>query len=980
MRRNEVDAGSQPVRNLATNPAFLTTAGNNALRSNLVLNPRAEYATGLTHGVARTNLCINPRGVNGFSGYGEQNVTANVAISDHPEGFTTANRVSYVGGAANPGVVLINPVVSGNTYAVSAWVYHETIPAAGTQAFAQSGVTSSTAIPFVQGVWQRHTWTYTATGTSQLGFRVSSQTTDGSFLITGVMVELSRSQDSYFDGVTRPALRTNLALNPQANSGTSWGTMGTAAGSTSFGNTEQALNGSASIKRTLTAAGNTGFKALVRGGFVEGDTLSWSLWVRPTVRDMTFHAYWERSTPYTGGTAGAAVLCPVNQWTEVTGTLTMTATQVAGTTFGFGALCTSAVAGDIYHVDMALVEKSATLGTYFDGASVSNSVTAYGWRGNANDSASYAYDPELTPGWSGSGDNSTSRLYVPNVENWAQAVNAGIYRTANQGAPIGSYAAAVVTRGFSGDGIYLGDITITAGMSYTSSAWIKITDTIPTMSSVMRYKDAGGTILTDLGGTIHTSLVVGQWVRVSTTSVAPTNATKLQQMWRIYSSSYTPTTFYVSGAMVEATPVLGDYFDGSTPAAGDFTYGWNGSINRATSTQWAPNVAGSITTKSTSGAAIDSKFQHYQTTFEDGAKGVRYVAPAGTPNSTWRIAGLSTGGWDFNQIKAGGRYTLWFRWRAKGWPTQVSTTPVQISTGGSNNHVVGSFTATNLPPLNDTVGWQEYRRTFTALRDADVSQWIYISLPVTPSATTDGVFEIRDWGLYEGTYTGDPIDGSKPLAKWEGAANASTSIGYPPQLLDIAGAPMAALYTEGTTLAPISGGAFDDCTVYLAYEAYAEVAEWTSIASIGGWNGGSADYSTKGAFTYGRRNGGNLWTSHTRVGTLANSNQSGLGSAVPGPIQGYKPSRHVVAIQLTDGVNNIRHVLDGGTEYAVAIQPGNGIAREAIKMRTGVSNTDGTASTAAKGLALLYYPGRHSAATRTAMLRYLGNKYGAAVA
>jgi hypothetical protein len=191
---------------------------------------------------------------------------------------------------------------------------------------------------------------------------------------------------------------------------------------------------------------------------------------------------------------------------------------------------------------------------------------------------------------------------------------------------------------------------------------------------------------------------------------------------------------------------------------------------------------------------------------------------------------------------------------------------------------------------------------------------------------------------------------------------------------------MASLYTEGTTLAPISGGAFDDCTVYHVYEVYNPLAEWTSTASIGGWSGANADYAVKGAFTYGRRNAGDLFTSHSRLGNSSNSNISAMGSAVPGTIQGFKPNqRHVVTMQLTDGASILRSTLNGGAEYAIGFSAGNGIARENIKMRTGVSNTDGTASTAAKGLVLLYFPGRHSDATRLAMSRYLGNKYGAAV-
>jgi hypothetical protein len=186
LRRAQIDAGSQPVRNLFRNPG-------------------AETASGLA--TVRTNLSTNPRGINTFADYngaGAQTITPNVAITGNPDGFTTANRVSYTS-TSNPGVTLINPVVSGTQYTIQAWIYIETLNTTpGIAGFAQAGIAAmGSPPPMTAGVWQKVVWTYTASGTSQIGFRVSGGSGGtGAFLITGVLIEAAPAVFPFFDGAT----------------------------------------------------------------------------------------------------------------------------------------------------------------------------------------------------------------------------------------------------------------------------------------------------------------------------------------------------------------------------------------------------------------------------------------------------------------------------------------------------------------------------------------------------------------------------------------------------------------------------------------------------------------------------------------------------------------------------------------------------------------------------------------------------------
>lgn len=195
-------------------------------------NPGSEVTAGAGV-VTRTNLCTNPRGVFNFPEYtpgGTTAITPNVAVATHPDGVTTANRVTYAAGA-NPGVTLVNPLVSGSTYAITAWVFHESIaPTPGSQGLAQAGVVSQPGAPaVVAGAWQKLSWVVTAAGTSQLGYRISGQAGgSGSFLITGVICELNAAgaiqsaAPLFFDGATAAAGDYTYAWNGGANASTSY--------------------------------------------------------------------------------------------------------------------------------------------------------------------------------------------------------------------------------------------------------------------------------------------------------------------------------------------------------------------------------------------------------------------------------------------------------------------------------------------------------------------------------------------------------------------------------------------------------------------------------------------------------------------------------------------------------------------------------------------------------------------------------------
>lgn len=204
-------------------------------------------------------------------------------------------------------------------------------------------------------------------------------------------------------------LRTNYATNPNVAS--------TATGYSSFAGT----GGTASGARQNTAGwdGNLGFFRvswsvastavsggmvyLQSGGIVATTQYTQSLYVKPSVTQvMRLSAqYRDASNVNIGGTTfGSNTTCPAGEWTR----LSVTATSPAGAVDRVALTAAATTGGvnwsigDTLDIDATLIEISATLGSYFDGAYVDGAGVLYAWTGTANASSSTAdtYVPVLT--------------------------------------------------------------------------------------------------------------------------------------------------------------------------------------------------------------------------------------------------------------------------------------------------------------------------------------------------------------------------------------------------------------------------------------------------------------------------------------------------------------------------------------------------------------------------------------------------------
>lgn len=128
----------------------------------------------------------------------------------------------------------------------------------------------------------------------------------------------------------------------------------------------------------------------------------------------------------------------------------------------------------------------------------------------------------------------------------------------------GTQSVKCTTTGASGDGMYFGAATVTAGNTYTASAYIYTTSAV----TLRTYINAPGVGLFTGSATPFTT-VAGGWVRMETTGVAPVGATT--GVVEVYDNTASVLTWYVDMCQLEEQPQATPWVDG-TRAAHDLKY------------------------------------------------------------------------------------------------------------------------------------------------------------------------------------------------------------------------------------------------------------------------------------------------------------------------------------------------------------------------------------------------------------------------
>ena len=129
-------------------------------------------------------------------------------------------------------------------------------------------------------------------------------------------------------------------------------------------------------------------------------------------------------------------------------------------------------------------------------------------------------------------------------------------------------------------------VAVPPSQTYTASAWVKGEAGKEYRIILSEFSNVGG--LTDTTFP-DTTVATGEWERIKVT--APTFAANAAEARiGIQNISSGPHNIYIDAVMIEASPTMRDYFDGSTTDALGWDYGWSGTANASTSTAKASVV------------------------------------------------------------------------------------------------------------------------------------------------------------------------------------------------------------------------------------------------------------------------------------------------------------------------------------------------------------------------------------------------------
>jgi hypothetical protein len=360
-------------------------------RTNLVTNPSMEATSGFS--TVRTNRVTNPSfevNVAGWVGTGLSRTTAQFYVG------SASGQMAFTALVDN-GPYTITTATASVANTVSAYVKAESGKLFRMRVLEYNGATyvgeSSTGNITGTGDWQRVSITRTFGSTGNAARIHFENRTSGThtLYVDGVLFETSPTVNDYFDGATTASGDFTYAWTGTAHASTSIQRGNAVTTYTSWWNggafadyqTTDSLFGDYARKSVNIAAG--AFPSFLHGtnyslGLVIGQTYTWSYYVKPSVT-RTFRASTNGATIISGG---SFVSCPANEWTR----LSVTFIATVDTTRVYFNTETPAAIGDTYIIDGALLEKTSTLGEYFDGSTESTSSDVYSWSGTPNASTS----------------------------------------------------------------------------------------------------------------------------------------------------------------------------------------------------------------------------------------------------------------------------------------------------------------------------------------------------------------------------------------------------------------------------------------------------------------------------------------------------------------------------------------------------------------------------------------------------------------
>ena len=378
------------------------------------------------------------------------------------------------------------------------------------------------------------------------------------------------------------SLRTNLIPNPSFETNTTgWAGVG----ATVARSTAQAMAGTASLAITSTSASPftaSGARTANLIPVTSGADYAVRARVRATVagqRGYIYLRWYDASRKQVGSTTVTSVNLTVDTWTLLSGV------KAAPSNAAFVDVLVQtlvvAAAGEVLYVDTVMLERSSTVGEYFDGSSPDvggftydtalRTPTVIATRTNLVPNPSFEVN---TTGWSAGGNTTIARVTSP-----AGASGAACLRLTRTGS-MGSAVARTPT-GTSG-------IPVTPGKQYALSLYVRPGATARTMRMSIRWYTSTGAFISDTLRSV--TEVAGQWVRGSDYDTAPANAAFAAIEVQTWDTTAVNEQHYIDAVLFEeggSSPL--DYFDGSTPdGTADFATvdrAWTGTAHASKSTE-----------------------------------------------------------------------------------------------------------------------------------------------------------------------------------------------------------------------------------------------------------------------------------------------------------------------------------------------------------------------------------------------------------
>ncbi|QFG12910.1 minor tail protein [Arthrobacter phage Mimi] len=496
---------------------------------------------------------------------------------------------------------------------------------------------------------------------------------------------------------------------------------------------------------------------------VGGRTYTYSAWVRATSAHALSFAF--RWTDAANASTGADTIVVVTSqlvlgsWARVTAS----AVAPAGTTQVqmMSRIYETHTPTTIYYDGMTFVEGSIEV-PYFDGATAASGDFTYAWAGTANSSSSYQQAPTITT-W-------LNRWYGSTGGNGA------LYQA--KGGISGTYARKLWVSSNTGAAMDVGintpNTSVSPNTAYTLSMWVR-SSVAQVLNPYIDWKDSGSVFISSTTQGVGFTLTPNTWTRISITATSPSNAAFGVFTLTPYNGAIAMpagSTLDFDNVLIEASPILRDYFDASNPIQNMVnnpsfetnTTGWGNGPN------WSINQTGANSYFGTKSLGITRTNTTAGNGYVQFSSGINLNAGA-----TYTLSFYVFGG--------AGNYTI----QANGAATNNVKQYVSFSAPGSQ--------------------WQRKSLTFTAASTGSCAVYLTDDSNLSPASGTviwlDGVLLEKSSNLnqyYEGT--GDFT------YSWSGVANASNSVQSASGFSTYGGANQAVMYRTGTASGSYLGRIF----------------------------------------------------------------------------------------------------------------------------------------------------------------------------